>query len=119
MATEETINLYRARVKKGADLLDEKAPGWDGKLCISTLKMSHCDRCVLGQVYGNYVDGAYIALSEVREFNWILYNESYIDSVAEHGFCEFGPIQRYKTLRKCWVELIEARRDAKAKGGAA
>lgn len=39
------------RVARGAAWLDEKYPGWWAKIDLSTLDLSRCTQCVLGQVY--------------------------------------------------------------------
>lgn len=45
------------RVAKGVALLDEQVPGWDGHIDLIKLDVKSTDRCVLGQVFGNYSEG--------------------------------------------------------------
>ena len=42
------------RVQKGAQLLDEKQPGWYKRVNLKTLKLNECTNCVLGQLSGSY-----------------------------------------------------------------
>ena len=47
-----------AEVRRGAALLDKMQPGWAKQINTTTLEMgSSCD-CILGQLYGDYIDGA-------------------------------------------------------------
>jgi len=45
------------RIERGAALLDTAAPGWEGKIDLNTLDLSSGWYCVVGQVYGDYIDG--------------------------------------------------------------
>jgi hypothetical protein len=49
--------MYEDRVAKGAALLDRVRPGWAGEVAADRLAMESCDKCVLGQLYGNYWAG--------------------------------------------------------------
>jgi hypothetical protein len=49
--------MYEDRVERGAALLDRARPGWEREVSLDRLAMSSCNRCILGQVYGDYVDG--------------------------------------------------------------
>jgi hypothetical protein len=47
-----------SRVKNSIELLDSKAPkNWRTLVNWDSLDLSHCELCVLGQLYGNYMDG--------------------------------------------------------------
>ncbi len=48
------VKTAAERVKAGAALLDRKRPGWANKVVAGTLDMSECDRCVLGQIFGDF-----------------------------------------------------------------
>lgn len=45
------------RVTAGANLLDEKWPGWYSVIALDRLAMESCTQCILGQLCGNYHDG--------------------------------------------------------------
>ena len=70
-----------ARVRRGARLLDSESPGWHRRLAGDRLAMESCDRCVLGQLYGDYLDGFRHVLRNLPSQN--LY------SAAMHGFTLF------------------------------
>jgi hypothetical protein len=53
--TSTTIN---ARVHRGAALLDEKFPGWESSVNVSTLNLESSCNCVLGQKFGDFVVGS-------------------------------------------------------------
>jgi hypothetical protein len=44
-------------VARGAALLDEKVPDWREHITIDQLDMGDCALCVLGQCFGDFVDG--------------------------------------------------------------
>lgn len=46
------------RVARGAAWLDEKYPQWFDKIDLSTLDLSRCTECVLGQVYTGVIPAA-------------------------------------------------------------
>jgi hypothetical protein len=46
-----------ANVRRGAALLDERLPGWRGRVSVSTLDLGNECKCVVGQVLGGYVEG--------------------------------------------------------------
>src|SRR6266700_3484961 len=45
------------QVERGIALLDEKKPTWREKFVPAALEMSWYTTCILGQVYGEYMDG--------------------------------------------------------------
>lgn len=44
-------------VARGAALLDEEIPGWREVIQIERLDMGDCWLCVLGQYFGDFIDG--------------------------------------------------------------
>ena len=46
-----------ANAERGANLLDEKYPGWYKKINLDNLDITSCFRCILGQLYGSYENG--------------------------------------------------------------
>lgn len=44
----------RAKVERGAKLLDEKLPEWRSKIDLDLLDISTATQCVLGQLFGDY-----------------------------------------------------------------
>ena len=49
-------------VNRGARQLDEIEPGWWARITSNRLAMDSCDRCVMGQLYGGYVEGLRVLL---------------------------------------------------------
>ena len=88
----------KERVQAGAKLLDEQHPGWHNKIDIATLNIGSCFRCILGQLYGEFSEGA---------SKLCLYHSE------QFGFCLSSnePPYRYKSLRERWVEEIRERRE--------
>jgi len=54
---EIPMNKLQECVNKGAELLDEKNPGWHNEIDISSLSMNSDCHCVVGQLYNDYWDG--------------------------------------------------------------
>lgn len=50
--------IAAARVAQGAAFLDRVRPGWAHAIHVDTLAMRTCRRCLLGQLYGDYSEGA-------------------------------------------------------------
>jgi hypothetical protein len=73
------------RVERGAALLDRAEPGWHLRIARDRLAMESCDRCVLGQLHGDYLKGFRCVLRDLPARN--LY------SAAEHGFTLHGAEQ--------------------------
>lgn len=48
-----TNDEARARVQRGAGLLDARRPDWFQQVNIGTLTLDDCTECVLGQLYGD------------------------------------------------------------------
>jgi hypothetical protein len=46
--------MFETEVKAGVAWLDETHPGWELKIDLSQLDMSHSCLCILGQLEGNY-----------------------------------------------------------------
>lgn len=96
---------YLDAVQAGADLLDEKGPSdWRERINPNTLDTDSMTQCVLGQIFGTYLDGM-IALFG-NEDNWIgSINE-------EHGFeRNFDPecldhAQEHYDLTSAWISLL-------------
>lgn len=93
-----TIDEARARVAKGAALLDAQRPGWAQRIDIGTLDISKGCKCVLGQVFGGYSTG-YVALFGPDMM-------AGVEGVHEYGFCGHAPSGDYRLLQDAWIEVI-------------
>ncbi|NNF57862.1 MAG: hypothetical protein HKN04_06440 [Rhodothermaceae bacterium] len=49
-----TLDAARARVQRGAAVLDERDPGWHARISPATLELADGQACVLGQLHGDY-----------------------------------------------------------------
>lgn len=88
------------RVAAGAAFLDVNYPGWYNRINTDTLDIGWCDKCVLGQLYGRRVNSydrgrASLGIS------------TRLAKKLGFGSPLWGP--SFRTLKKYWVEQIEAR----------
>lgn len=88
------------RVKRGADLLDEKYASWTKKVNTTKLAIQDPKDCVLGQLYGGYVRGL-----EKLDIKFLVGDTSPID----HGFCGADR----EELNAEWRRVIKERRRAR------
>lgn len=47
----------RARVSRGARLMDAECPGWHNRIDVDALNLASCTECVLGQEFGRFSIG--------------------------------------------------------------
>jgi hypothetical protein len=87
----------REEVRRGAELLDERRPGWDQEINLANLKISSCRNCVLGQLYGDYHLGLDMISSDAGEF---------VDA-EDYGF---DGVLDWEELNEEWRDLIASRR---------
>jgi hypothetical protein len=82
-------------VKAGMALLDERVPEWRKKVNPSSLNMSSCFSCILGQVFGRYSYG-------VKEL------ELGEDDPQELGFLtrDYGSYGEFRELTQAWKEAL-------------
>ena len=86
------------RVAAGAALLDRERPGWWEEVDTERLDMaSECD-CVLGQVWGEYIDGVN-ALHVRGDGGWVVWS-------TDHGFERAD----WTDLDRLWLAAIAERR---------
>jgi hypothetical protein len=112
-------NSAAEAVAQGAQLLDEKEPGWWREIDLGTLELSSCKRCICGQLgerkrksYESYVHGT---LDVPMYFD---------DACYEHGPSYYGfdclyetvetvePLATWDELDAEWEKVILARREA-------
>lgn len=93
------MSNLRQRVERGAAMLDKKrrSPAWRGKIDLETLAIEDGCRCVLGQLYGNYVKG---------EERLGLITDA--DKAIHLGLVTWA--QNPRPLTRAWVRYIEATR---------
>lgn len=113
------IEDARVAVRRGAELLDEKKPGWRDHLELSWLRMARCRKCILGQTYGDY----FIAIQNLwpsldrREANSlaVMYGfqvpSSLLDAPEQSLSDEdrkTAQRRQYRCLRRAWVYLLKS-----------
>ncbi len=97
------IEVLRERVERGAAFLDEHEPMWWKRVDEKRLRLEECEDCVLGQIYGDYVDG----LLELSQRSWRC------DWAEVHGF-DLGPANPtsgWRDLDALWLEVIAQRKN--------
>lgn len=93
-------DTYAARVKRGARLLDEKVPGWAGKVNVERLDMTDCESCVVGQVFGEFMEGVEEIKPDYKTWEaWVTRRGYWADTLT-----------KYPRLDALWRAEIERRR---------
>lgn len=95
----------QATVAAGAALLDERYPGWAGRVDLSQLDMRYPRHCVLSHVYGEYHTG-------LRElFGSFQSDTESNDAAKRHGFdlLLWGAWGEWGDLEYLWRVEIQAR----------
>jgi hypothetical protein len=57
MISAELQETIKARVQRGAELLDRECPEWENNINTAELYMGAGSTCILGQLYGLYFTG--------------------------------------------------------------
>jgi hypothetical protein len=104
------------RVTRGAQLLDEKVPGWADRIDVSKLEMGSAFDCVAGQMYRvawNRSDAGYwspYAYGMAELFGTRL--ETTVFVARRHGFESGGGLSSWD-LQLAWHDAIRARQVVK------
>jgi hypothetical protein len=94
----------RERVTRGSELLDRLCCGWAGMIDLRIFDLSHCSRCVLGQIYGEYIVGLESIGIDLNSLH-----KTEVD--AYNGFYVYGNEHRdvMKHLAAAWRDAIRER----------
>jgi hypothetical protein len=102
---------YTAKARKGAELLDTHNPGWFRHVSLKTLDMRSIDKCIVGQVYGDWGRG-------MDELDHTFDNSDWRKLQADYGFdlpeedyedaC-FDWNENWAALQSAWIEEIMKR----------
>lgn len=94
------------RVRRGAKLLDDVAPGWADRINLATLRLCDSSQCILGQLYGEYYPAGAQAVFGATDL-------AGPNNEAEHGFDLYSeecyPVGRWEELQQAWLEEIRRR----------
>jgi hypothetical protein len=86
------------RITRGATYLDENAPEWAHCINLDTFNFESPDSCVIGQLYGGYLDGCR-ALGLPAETDVDLGFDTYVSAAEVEA----------PALDRLWRDLIAAR----------
>lgn len=99
------MRKFEAKVKRGIELLDSTVKEWRGSIGTYPLYMPGCSTCVLGRVFGWYVDG-------LKSLGLMDGSESAIEAEVatkadNHGFTIFNDAmpKDWDTLANEWNTL--------------
>ena len=108
MAT--TNQVLKARVERGAALLDAEQPDWAPRIDLDVLNMTSVGDCVLGQLYLETDNDESYSLG--KGYSWGKQALSIADGEADvpYGFSTTGH-RHDARLTPLWREAIEARCD--------
>lgn len=102
--------VIKARVQRGAELLDEKKPDWFNNVDEEKFVMSNLSRCILGQNYGHYGEG-------LRKLQLPAHEDAFGFEVPIVMKFDHEPGESYyRLLEKYWLEEIKARKQLVATG---
>lgn len=97
-------------VANGAQLLDEKYPGWYEKIDLEHFWINSTIHCVCGQL-ARQEDMRWDMFANERLGSPAVYAREWGTWVEDHGFCERWQ-DANKTVTTAWKEAIHARREA-------
>lgn len=98
--TDTIVDTVAERVARGVALLDEKVPGWHDRIDLSRLDMWDEARCILGQLFDDFFDGA--AELELQE------EDTYTSGFDRRP--ELTDPVNYTHLHAEWIRVITDRR---------
>ena len=99
--------MFAARIARGCKVLNKIKPGWTREIDLDDLDMGNCGRCVLGQLFGDFSEGAYRVYELGYKPTQSGFTLKYIPEEARAG---------YARLTKEWKSKIrELRRRRKEK----
>jgi hypothetical protein len=101
-----TTDTITERVRRGALLLDMEVPGWAGRIDDSRLDLAGCPTCILGQLFGSYLDGVISLELNTDAGRWT-------DDFGFFVLCLRRTDEQreaeYQSLRAAWLAEIRAR----------
>lgn len=100
------LEQIEERVQRGAQLLDVKMVGWYRYVDKDVLDLSNSCRCVLGQLFGWFADGARSLRirAEAADYGFESPNFGELSSTTVPIYQKY-----YQDLEDCWVKEINQR----------
>lgn len=98
--------MFEQQIAAGMQWLDRHVPGWEQRIDVNRLGLHDCERCVIGQLVGNYKE-------------WIGgYHQTSLPTVTKAMAVNLGfnTTINYHQLTNEWKSAILARR-SRPKGG--
>lgn len=101
-----TIEQARERVARGAELLDKKFPGWEGKINLETLNLASSEAGENGCVLCQITKMPWVSALRAVGFRHIqeLYGREHL-----YGFQSESSFLDYDMLDQAWRELLKER----------
>lgn len=114
------MNEFPNTISEAAKLLDREVSGWANQIDVESLDMTEPERCILGQLFGNYANGRTslflhipynchndtIFGSKVNKASWILEINNRLNKkdAKQMNFTEALELLKAdkKVRRKCW-----------------
>jgi hypothetical protein len=110
--------LIKDRVANGVMWLDATVPGWWQKIDLSIFDLRGCTRCILGQVFHEYVNQCTPRGLVMSGFGYVVQelfdNESIDDEVYNCGFGRFGIQANWDEATVLWRDVIAERQNPTA-----
>lgn len=109
----EAAQVPESRVAIGAALLDQTVPGWWQRVNLETLNLMWHNRCVLGQLFGDWIDGLDALFGTMPAgAEWVAAEHAgfWVNEQVD-GECTDASVARYAELTEQWRAAIVARRE--------
>jgi hypothetical protein len=110
------LEAIQAHVDLGAELMDERRPGWADRIDPDAFNIGDCTMCVIGQDYENDPAYDYRFNNPFEAGAFELFSDAYgFDNNApvliEHGFsAKAGAEEVFAALDDAWLRAIKQRR---------
>lgn len=119
MLSKKQRERLRKNVKNGAAWLDKHNPGWALKVDISRFEINDGAACVIGQVYGDYME--WIKCAESRDGAFLMTNTEACTrgfNITDKLFLSENGERANSLLNELWIDRIKRRQRAASKPSA-
>jgi hypothetical protein len=101
----------RARVARGAAMLDERRPGWFHRIDPGVLDLQSGCACIIGQLFDGYTN-AYQEFTEWTAYSWRSAHGFTVNSdtdLSDTDLAHAEMDEAFKRLQDAWIDAIAAR----------